>query len=119
MFSIQYTKVTKTAQPNNMSQMNDTLQQCIAEMCCFVRGGVPGVARLEQVYKSIFLHYEIFTTEDKCSVLNSLVGLDPNVRNRMLEGVGWINYFKEEKSTKHPKKKKRKTSDCDAFCMQC
>ena len=93
-----------------MSQ-SGTLQECIAEMYCFVRGGVPGVARLEQVYETMFIHYDIFTTEDKCSVLNSLVGLDPSIRNRMLEKVGWVSQYKKEKSTKHPKKKKRKTSE--------
>ena len=93
-----------------MSQ-NDALQECIAEMRCFVRGGLPGVARLQLVYKNIFIHYGILTTEDKCTVFNTLVGLDPDIRNRMLVEVGWVNSFKEEKSTKHPKKKKRKTSD--------
>jgi hypothetical protein len=87
---------------------SDTLQECIAEMRCFVRGGVPGVARLERVYKNIFLHYDIFLIEDKCSILNSLSGLNPVVRNRMLEEVGWVNNCKQP--TKPPKKNKKTSS---------
>jgi hypothetical protein len=48
------------------------IDECIAEMRCFVRGDLPGIERLKQVYKNIFLHYRISSEEDIRLVVKSL-----------------------------------------------
>ena len=63
------------------------MEECIKEMKCFVRGGRPGIARLLEVHKSIFIHYEIDTRDDAYSVVNSL-GLKQELQDRML--LDWL-----------------------------
>ena len=46
--------------------------ECIAEMRCFVRGDLPGIERLKQVYKNIFLHYQISSEEEIQLIVKSL-----------------------------------------------
>ena len=60
------------------------VQECIAEMRCFVRGGLPGIEVLKRVYKNIFLHYEIFFPEDKRLIIASL-GLGHNFQRFFFE----------------------------------
>lgn len=68
---------------------SNNLRECTAEMRCFVRGGVPGVAQLQRVFKNIFLHYDVFLLDDQCSIIKSLGGLSPSTRHDMLREVGW------------------------------
>jgi hypothetical protein len=49
---------------NNSNITNDItnsnkIQNCIDEVKAFVRGGIPGFARLSEVYRSICIHFEI------------------------------------------------------------
>lgn len=50
------------------------IQECTAEMKCFVRGGVPGIARLFKVYPNIFTHYEITDGGEKYAVFYDCLG---------------------------------------------
>jgi hypothetical protein len=75
------------------------LQECLAEMCCFVRGGVPGIACLVKVFKNIFLHYDVFLVDDQCAVIRSLGGLSPRTRQQMLKEVGWVEAAPAKKTT--------------------
>jgi hypothetical protein len=75
------------------------VQECIAEMRCFVRGGLPGIDVLKRVYKNIFLHYEIFFPEDKRLIIASL-GLGHNFQRFFFESQEQPSLFCQKKTTK-------------------
>lgn len=62
----------------------DQIQECICEMRCFVRGGVPGIEKLRKVINNIFLHYDIFFHEDKRLII-SRIGAGHVVQKTLLE----------------------------------
>ena len=45
-------------------------KECIQEINAFVRGGMPGLARLSQVYPSILLHFNVSTPMEFCHVMH-------------------------------------------------
>jgi hypothetical protein len=75
------------------------VQECIAEMRCFVRGGLPGIEMLKRVYKNIFLHYEIFFPEDKRLIIASL-GLGHNFQRFFFESQEQPSLPCQKKATK-------------------
>ena len=55
--------------------------QCGLEIACFVRGGLPGLARLQLVLPSLFAYYRLVGLDERERCLRS-VGLTP-VRTRV------------------------------------
>ena len=55
--------------------------QCGEEIACFVRGGLPGLARLQLVLPSLFAYYKLVGLDERERCLRS-VGLTP-VRTRV------------------------------------
>ena len=80
------------------------IRECIKEMDCFVRGGRPGIARLLEVYKNIFIHFEISSHNDVHFVIKSL-GLKQDLQTKMMKAM----HFPEDRSNKIGVKS-RKTS---------
>ena len=58
--------------------------ECIAEMRCFVRGDLPGIERLKQVYKNIFRHYQISSEEEIQLIVKSL-DVSEDVRTQLMQ----------------------------------
>jgi hypothetical protein len=75
------------------------VQECIAEMRCFIRGGLPGIEMLKKVYKNIFLHYEIFFPEDKRLIIASL-GLSHKLQQFFFESQEQPSLPCQKKTTK-------------------
>ena len=55
---------------NNTVAGQQQQQQCIEEIKAFVRGGIPGLARLSQVYPSILIHFNVSTPMGFCHVMH-------------------------------------------------
>ena len=103
---------------------NDNVKECIAEMRCFVRGGIPGIARLQQVCATIFGHFGIVLSEDICLVISS-IGVGQNMQTDLLNRMNVHSQFRsanagEKKSSnlkaffKPVKKQKEDGADADA-----
>jgi hypothetical protein len=89
----------------------ENVRECIKEMQCFVRGGLPGIDRLLHVYKNIFIAFNISSPNDIYFIINSL-GIKQKLQAKML-GEMTKTYGSDAKSTligedkKHKKPKKK------------
>lgn len=81
--------------------MNDKeleLTDCVEWIHAFVRGGLPGQARLQQVISNIFIHYNIDNPKDQAHALE-LAGITPvyreNKRRKKHEITFDLDYSRE------------------------
>lgn len=87
----------------------DHIQECIKEMRCFVKGDVPGIARLKQVFKNIFRYYDIASSDDMLHIIKSL-GLSQRMQNGLLDQVGLVPKTLEHHATTTLSKKRKLAS---------